>query len=72
MTLTASKVTAEDKAAFAVPPRSWQVLLQFKLQRMQLLHMAPGVSWVNEKFDGQELALLVQLMRQHNRSLKQC
>lgn len=67
MTLTASSVTAEDQQAFAVPQRSWQVLLQFKLQRMVMTWMKPGVEQVYEKFEGDEIKLLLSLVREHNR-----
>jgi len=67
MTLTASDVTEEDKQAFSVPERTWETKLQFKFQRMLMHCMAPGVSAVFEKFEMQELLLLVQLMRHHNR-----
>ncbi len=66
MTLTASNVTAEDKAALSVPQRTWQVELQLKLQRLQLHAMGDPAH--REHFSQQEINLLVNVMRERNRS----
>ena len=71
MTLTSSNVDASDAKALApIKPRSWQHSLQLKLQRMKMTLLAGTNGSVFEKFEENEIDLLIRLINDHNHCYK--